>query len=156
MVSHKELLIRRNKGKIILKEHLHSICSLLNCKSEDISFLDLNTSDAISKRFFDEYKLMSKEDDFLVHYIIPKNDFSEFQVYQFIKAHWNDGVIYWISKYSDFYGVIKMQLEVIENKIVNFIEYDGDSLCLTQGEKSGLMIDYFEDLGEYFYEVSIW
>lgn len=150
-----ELLSRKNKGKFLLKKHLPEISRILDRKINIDDFLELENSDEIRKIFYDSFKTHSDNTDF-TQITFSADEFDQDYVYKtYLSAM--DGEYYWISNYSEYCGIITIEMHQINGKILEIINFDGDSLSLiSKNLEKGILLDYYENLGKYYYEISIW
>ena len=152
-----ELLSRKNKGKILLKEHLSTISSILGRKICEDDFLALEQSDEIRMIFFNKFRSLKKGDPGFLQLTFASHDFDQDVLFDNYLSDFKDTKCYWITNYSEYYGVLPINFFEIKGKILDIIEFDGDSMnLLTQDLKKGILLDYFEEQGETFYELSKW
>lgn len=153
-MSNLECLIRKNKIENFGK-HLSKI---LEMNVVENNFLDIEQTDFLSKKFYDSYK-RSKDK------ICEKYASSECQslekIIKSISLKFSNKMGYLIIKQTEECGLLKVSVESLLKKYREIIEFDGDSICiLTDNEKEGIYIDYFEENNEirsfWYYEFCHW
>lgn len=151
MNSRIEYLSRKNKGKSMLPQHIKMLSEVLEKQVNSSRFLDLEKSDKIRSLFFEASKKSIQEGS--SHTILVK-DIDDQKVIEKNLSDFRMQDILIITKYSEYYGLIKLNFEDVNGRISLFINYDGDSFNFFSKElNEGVLIDYFEEDGSFFYEI---
>lgn len=153
-MNRKELLIRQNEGRREIDDYISKLSSILNTIIQRSDFIDLETTDELKQKFFEGYKTSSKI--FNKTYSINEENALNNDIIT-LRPQFQDKEAYLITKLSEICGAVKiLAIKAIDN-YKSIIELDGDSLNLISiNGKTCFYLDYYEEYGSFFYELSIW
>lgn len=157
-MSKLELLIRENKGRKERAEYTRMLSEVLNLPILLSDFVDLETTDKLTKDFYEEYKKIPKSKK----KVYGKDDRSKLDdTVDVLRESLIGEEGYLISKQSEYCGAVKVPIEKVLIHYLQLIELDGDSLCISsKNVTEGIYIDYYEEYTDdvlgYFYELTVW
>lgn len=153
-MNRKELLIRQNRGKGQLGAYISQLSLALSVGIEKSDFVDLKTTDSLKKEFYTSYKVSSKM--FSKTYSVGNESELNSDIFN-LKSRFEDQQVFLITKVSEVCGAVKVPANNAIDNYKAIINLDGDSLNLIAlDRKSYFYIDYFEEYGNFFYELSTW
>lgn len=151
-MNRKELLIRQNEGRREIESYVSQLSSILDTAILKTDFIDLESTDELKLKFYESYKASSKS----FNKIYTAEDVLSNDI-ETLKHQFQEREAYLITKLSEICGAVKVPaIRAIDN-YKSIIELDGDSLNLIlTDDKTCFYIDYYEEDGNFFYELSIW
>lgn len=158
MNSKLEFLSRRNQGKHLMTEYIHSLSKIMDIDSEVLfnNVLDLGETDTVYNQFISNIKAIGNGSytNQFTRFSLGKSPESIAEIENTAKSIMKPAKFYLLTKLSHFCGAVKINSEVIVNNISELVYYDGDSCNLVSPElTTGLMIDFHtETSGEEFYD----
>jgi predicted class III extradiol MEMO1 family dioxygenase len=153
-MNRKELLIRQNDGRRKIDNYISKLVAIFDLIIQKSDFLDLETTDEIKKRFYEGFSSSAKM--FSKTYNSNDEETLNNDV-EIIALRLQGQEAYLITKESDICGAVKIPVIKALIKYKEIIELDGDSLNLiTTDYLNYVNLDYYEEHGKFFYQLSVW
>jgi hypothetical protein len=157
--KNRDRLFRANKGRLMIKEYMEFLNSLLKINLEVSSFLNLNQTDVINQKYFEQFKTAERKIENKIE--IGDTALLDKEINNVSIFH-KDKMGYLLGHKSEYCGTVLLPYELLIMNYRKLILYDEDSLnVFSENMSSGLMIDYFDDLDsnqfrKEFYEIVTW
>ena len=155
-MDRKELLIRKNEGRRKIQAYISDLNRIFKTDLHDDDFLDLETSDQLKNAFYDSFKNSTTRKTKTYQGAETgrlENDVKD------LKERFAGQSLYLITKLSEYCGVVLVSAVLALDNYKELIELDGDSLNLANsgtGGANNLLLDYYEEGGDYYFELSVW
>lgn len=154
-----EFLARRNKGRRLLDDYLKGISRIIGVPPDVLreNTLNLEASDSIREAFMENIRAVNNSrysgESSIVRLAKPQLTASYAQ--QDTGTALGPGESYFVTKASEFCGLVKISSALATANFEALIEYDGDFFGLvTSDGTAGLMIDAYAEIdGREFYEM---
>ncbi len=124
----------------------------------ETSIIDLEKSDIIIDKYYKQYEDSRTEGKIFLKKIPAANIDEIKSTYDFVIEEFDDEV-YYFNKDSKYYGAFIIPIEYFIKDEVFFalIGLEGDSFNLVSKDfKKGILIDFFEEDFNWFYEFNKW
>ncbi|HVW98381.1 MAG TPA: hypothetical protein VHA56_20610 [Mucilaginibacter sp.] len=153
-MNRKDLLIRQNVGRKEIDNYISKLNNILHISLQKSDFLDLEKTDEIKNLFYESFNTstMALNKTYNDSESIALTNDIEILAQQFQHKE-----VYLITKESEVCGAVKIPSVNALNNFMAVIKLDGDSLNLiTTDYLSYIYLDYYEEYGKFFYQLSVW
>jgi len=153
-MNRKDLLMRLNQGRKEIDSYILKLNNALRFNIEKSDFLDLEKTDEIQRKFKESFKTSTK----ILNntYTVGEKATLENDI-KTIAQQLQQKEGYLLTKSSETCGAVSMPVLIPLNNYDAIIEIDGDSLNLVATDYSNyIYLDYYEEHGEFFYQLFFW
>jgi len=155
MLSRKEFLLKKSKGKRIVNDKLLELRKILNISLDLSCFIQLEESLLEIDRFYESFS-DAKQTNRLISITFKKNEM--LKVSDWLKKkllNRVDSFVKIINKDSVYIGVFLLPTNVVKEKWIDLLSFDGDTLNVSLSDFN-VMIDLFDYEGCFYFECNVW
>jgi hypothetical protein len=155
-MDRKELLIRKNEGRRKIQGYISELNRILKSDLREDDFLDLERSDQVRMAFYDSFKNSTNGNT--KTYQAAEIGRLESDIKE-LRERFVDQRLFLITKLSEYCGVVIVPAALALDNYRALIELDGDALNLADigtGMSKNLLLDYYEETGKHYFELTIW